>query len=446
VAVTARDFREVVAAKRDGRTLPAAEVEAFVLAYGRGEVPDVLAAAFLMACVIRGLDADETLAMTRAMIASGETVSFDGIDLPTVDKHSTGGVADGVTLVFAPLAAALGLAVAKLSGRGLGHTGGTLDKLESIPGCRTDLSPAEIEAQVSAIGCAVAAQSSNLVPADGALYALRDATATVPSTALIAASVMSKKLAVNTDLIVLDVKAGSGAFMKTADEARELGRACLDLGRGAGRRAHVSVTDMSQPLGNAIGNAIDVAEAVRVLRGEERGRLGDLSVAFAARALIELQGSSSVDAERRADDAIASGAALERFRRMVEAQGGDPRVVDDPTAVLPSAPVRLPIEATAAGTLASVDAEALGLASGALGAGRQRKGDPVDPAVGIVFTPKIGDRLDRGDPIGEVHARTRDDAEEAVRRVRAAMTVVEHDVAPPPLVIDAFGTEEEWEA
>ena len=444
--MTGRDFRDVVAAKRDGRTLAAADVEAFVLAYGRGDVPDALASAFLMACVIRGLDADETLAMTHAMIASGETVSFEGVDLPTVDKHSTGGVADGVTLVFAPLAAALGLAVAKLSGRGLGHTGGTLDKLESIPGLRTDLSPAEIETQVSANGCAVAAQSSNLVPADGALYALRDATATVPSTALIAASVMSKKLAVSTDLIVLDVKAGSGAFMKTAGAARGLARACLDLARGAGRHAHVSVTDMSQPLGSAIGNAIDVAEAVRVLRGEERGRLGDLCVTFAARALIELGGVAPVDAEARADEAIASGAALERFGRMVEAQGGDPRVVDDPAAVLPSAPVRLPMEATRAGTLASVDAEALGLASGALGAGRQRKGDPVDPAVGIVFTPKIGDRLEPGDPIGDVHARTRDDAEEAVRRVRATMTVVEHDVAPPPLVIDAFGTGEERHA
>jgi pyrimidine-nucleoside phosphorylase len=443
VAMTARDFREVVAAKRDGRTLPAPDVEAFVLAYGRGDVPDALAAAFLMAASIRGLDADETLAMTRAMIASGDTVSFTGIDLPTVDKHSTGGVADGVTLVFAPLAAELGLGVAKLSGRGLGHTGGTLDKLEAIPGLRTDLSPHEIEAQVVRVGCAVAAQSANLVPADGALYALRDATATVPSTALIAASVMSKKLAVATDLILLDVKAGSGAFMKTADDARGLARACLDLARGAGRRAHVSVTDMSQPLGDAIGNAIDVVEAVRVLRDETRGRLRDLCVAFAARALIELDGVVPADAERRADEAISSGAALERFRRMVQAQGGDPRVVDDPVAVLPAAPLRLPMDATTAGTLASVDAEALGLASGALGAGRQRKGDPVDPAVGIVFTPKIGDRLEAGDPIGEVHARTRDDAEEAVARVRAAMHLVDHDVEPPALMLDAFGGREE---
>ena len=436
--MSARDFREVVAAKRDGQTLPGPEVEAFVAAYGRGEIPDPLAASFLMACLLRGLDAGETLAMTQAMIASGETVPLDGIERPTVDKHSTGGVADGVTLVFAPLAAAIGLAVAKLSGRGLGHTGGTLDKLESIPGLRTDLAPSEMESQVARIGCAVAAQSANLVPADGALYALRDATATVPSIALIAASVMSKKLAVGTDLILLDVKAGSGAFMKTADDARDLARACLQLAQGAGRRAHVTVTDMSQPLGTAIGNALDVAEAIRILRGEERGRLGELCVWFASRALRELEGVEGSDAERQVDAAIASGEALERFRRMVEAQGGDPRVVDDPEGMLPRAPVRLPIEADRTGTLAAVDAEALGLASGALGAGRRRKGDPVDPAVGIVFTPKIGDRVERGGGIGVVHARSEEAADEAIRRVSTSLRWTEDEVPAPPLVIAVF--------
>jgi len=442
-AVTSRDLRDIVAAKRDGQTLAPPDVEAFVQAYGRGEVTDALAAAFLMACVIRGLDANETFAMTRAMIASGETVSFRAVEAPTVDKHSTGGVADGVTLVFAPLAAAMGLAVAKLSGRGLGHTGGTLDKLESIPGLRTDLTPDEIERQVGSTGCAVAAQSPNLVPADGALYALRDATATVPSTALIAASVMSKKLAVETDLILLDVKAGSGAFMKTTEDARELARACLGLAQGADRRAHVAVTDMSQPLGTAIGNALDVAEAVRVLRGEEPGRLHDLCVWFAARAQVEPTRVDEAVARRRAEEAIARGDALERFRGMVEAQGGDPGVVDDPDGVLPQAPVRLPIEAAEAGTLAAVDAEALGLASGALGAGRRRKGDAIDPAVGIVFTPKIGDVLEPGQPMGVVHARTDDDAREASKRVMAALEIGEDAVEAPPLVIESFGDEKE---
>src|ERR671924_1356445 len=297
------DPRAIVASKRDGQTLTDEQIEAFVESFARGEISDALAAAFLMACLIRGLDADETLALTRAMVASGETVAFSGLARPAVDKHSTGGVAGGVTLLFAPLGAALGLKVAKVSGRGLGHTGGTLDKLESIPGLRTDLSPEEIRAQVEDIGCAVAAQSSNLVPADGALYALRDATATVPSIPLIAASVMSKKLAVGTDLILLDVKAGSGAFMKTPEEARQLAEACLALAAGWGRRVSAAVTDMSQPLGDAVGNALDVAEAIVVLTGEEGGRLRELAVRFAAKALELTKG---VDPEQALVEAAAA--------------------------------------------------------------------------------------------------------------------------------------------
>ena len=428
------DLRPVVAAKRDGKTLSEAEVGAFVAGYTKGEIPDALAAAFLMACVLRGLDAEETLALTRAMVESGDTLSFSGLGRATVDKHSTGGVADGVTLVFAPLAAALGLAVAKLSGRGLGHTGGTLDKLESIPGFRTDLSPEEIRRQVEEVGCAVAAQSPNLVPADGALYALRDATATVPSVPLIAASVMSKKLAVETDLILLDVKTGSGAFMKTPEDARELAEACLALAAGWGRKASVAVTDMSQPLGDAVGNALDVAEAVGLLRGESGGRLRELSVLFAARALELTNSVPREQALAQAAEAIDRGAALERFRAMVQAQGGDPRVVDDPEGVLPRAAVREPLLADRSGVLVAVEAEEIGLASVGLGAGRLRKGDPVDPAVGIVVHPKIGDRLEAGAPIGEVHARDREAAAEATRRVLAAMNVADGPVQPPPLV------------
>jgi pyrimidine-nucleoside phosphorylase len=423
-----------VAAKRDGKSLPADEVEHFVLAYGRGEIPDALAAAFLMAALLNGLDRDETLAMTRGMVASGETVSFTGLGRLTVDKHSTGGVGDGVTLVFAPLAASLGLAVAKLSGRGLGHTGGTLDKLESIPGLRTDLAPVEIERQVEWVGCAVAAQSPDLVPADGAMYTLRDATATVPSVPLIAASVMSKKLAVTTDLILLDVKVGSGAFMKTLEDANTLAAACLELARGARRRCGVAVTDMAQPLGDAVGNALDVAEAVRILRGEDRGRLRELAVWFVARALEALEGAAFSEASARAANALDAGDALDRFRDMVEAQGGDPRVVDDPEGVLPRAPVVLPIEADRGGVLAQVDAEQIGLASGALGAGRVRKGDAIDPAVGIVVRSKIGDALEAGQRIGEVHARDEGSAAQAVRRVLAACTLAEDAVEAPPLV------------
>jgi pyrimidine-nucleoside phosphorylase len=432
--VTLGDPRVVVARKRDGLALAPADIQAFVEAYTAGEVSDALAAAFLMACLLRGLDDDETLALTRAMIDSGDVVSFGDLGRPAIDKHSTGGVADGVTLAFAPMAAALGLAVAKLSGRGLGHTGGTLDKLESIPGLRTDLSPEEIARQVTDIGCAVAAQSANLVPADGKLYALRDATATVPSVPLIAASVMSKKLAVQTDLILLDVKAGSGAFMKTPEDADVLARACLSLARGWGRPADVAVTDMSQPLGDAVGNALDIAEAVELLRGTFRGRLRDLAVIFAARALEATEHVPHGEAVARAEQALDGGEALERFRSMVAAQGGDPRVVDDPQGVLPRASVVLPIQAGTDGTLAAVDAEAIGSASVALGAGRIHKGDPIDPAVGLVVRSKIGDRLEEGEPIGEVHARSEEDAAEAVRRVLAALTLTDDDVQPPPLI------------
>jgi pyrimidine-nucleoside phosphorylase len=436
--VTAVDHRQVVAAKRDGATLTAEAIEGFVGAYTRGEVADPLAAAFLMASLIRGLDADETLALTRAMVGSGDTVTFGDLGRPSVDKHSTGGVADGVTLVFAPLAAALGLAVAKLSGRGLGHTGGTLDKLESIPGLRTDLEPSAIARQVAEVGCAVAAQSPNLVPADGKLYALRDATATVPSVALIAASVMSKKLAVQTDLILLDVKCGSGAFMKTTEDAVALTQACLALANGWGRRCEAAVTDMSQPLGDAIGNALDVAEAVDLLSGRLHGRLRELAVAFAARAAAHADDRPLAEAEAAAERALDDGSALERFGAMIERQGGDRRVVDDPWAVLPRAPVVLPLLADRDGVVASIEAEAIGLASVALGAGRLRKGDPIDPAVGIVLHAKLGDRLSEGEPIGEVHARDDAGAEEASRRVLAAVGTGER-AAPPPLVHAWFG-------
>ena len=432
--MTVSDPRQIVASKRDGHTLAAEEVEAFIEGYTRGEIEDALASAFLMACLLRGMDGAETLALTRALIASGDTVRFVGLDRPTVDKHSTGGVADGVTLVFAPLAAALGLAVAKLSGRGLGHTGGTLDKLESIPGLRTDLEPEAMTRQVREVGCAVAAQSPRLVPADGRLYALRDATATVPSIPLIAASVMSKKLAVETDLILLDVKAGAGAFMKSPEDAEALAEACLGLSRGWGRQARVAVTDMEQPLGDAVGNALDVVEAVEVLTGVHRGRLRELAVAFAARGLSVTSGRDLDAAAREAERALDDGSALERFRAMIEAQGGDPRVVDDPVGVLPRAPVVMSIEADRAGTLARMATEDIGLASGALGAGRMHKGDPIDPSVGIVVRCKIGDRLDVGEPIGEVHARDDDDAREAARRVLDALVMREGTVQPPPLV------------
>lgn len=428
------DFRDVVAAKRDGATLPEEDIRTFMLAYARAEIPDYLAAAFLMAAFIRGLDARETLALTSAMVESGATLALKGVSRPKVDKHSTGGVADGVTLVFAPLAASLGLAVAKLSGRGLGHTGGTLDKLEAIPGFRTDLSPDELERQVEEVGCAVAAQSSDLVPADGALYALRDATATVPSIPLIAASVMSKKLAVASDLILLDVKAGSGAFMKTPEDADDLASACMDLSRQWGRLAGAAVTDMSQPLGEAVGNALEVAEAVAVLRGERGGRLHDLAIEFAAVAQRALLDVGKEEARGRAARALSSGEAAEAFRRMVTSQGGNPQVVDEPDSILPRAPVVARVKADRSGFLAAVDAEAIGRIAANLGAGRAQKEDRIDPAVGLTLVVKVGDQVDRGDEIGTVHARDDVAAQDAAGRVLSSLQLSEEPVSPPPLV------------
>jgi thymidine phosphorylase len=285
----------------------------------------------------------------------------------------------------------------------------------------------------------VAAQTANLVPADGALYALRDATATVPSIPLIAASVMSKKLAVGTDLILLDVKAGSGAFMKTPDDARALARACARLARDWGHPTRCAVTDMSQPLGDAIGNALDVVEAVELLRGELHGRLRDAAVMFAGEALSRLRGVGMGEGRARAAAALDSGEAVEVFRRMIEAQGGDPRVVDDPAGTLPRAAVVTPIVAERDGYLAAVDAEALGRASSDLGAGRRKKGDAIDPAVGIVFRLKVGERAEAGGDLGAVHARAPDDADGCARRVLEALTWSEAPVPAPPLVYDWYG-------
>jgi pyrimidine-nucleoside phosphorylase len=428
------DVREALARKRDGGVLTEDEIRAVALGYARGEVADHVASAFLMAAFIQGLDVEETTFLTRAMVDSGTTLPLAGVTRPKVDKHSTGGVADAVTLVFAPLAASLGLAVAKLSGRGLGHTGGTLDKLESIPGFRTDLTVEALERQVEEVGCAVAAQSRDLVPADGTLYALRDATATVPSGPLIAASVMSKKLAVETDLVLLDVKAGSGAFMKTPEDAERLAGVCVGLAEAWGRRCTAAVSDMSQPLGDAVGNAIDVAEAVTILRGEGEGRLRELTLLFAAQAQGALLKTPEREALERAERALTSGEALESFRKMVEAQGGDPRVVDDPASVLPTAPHVRPLVAETQGSVAAMDAEAIGRASVMLGAGRLRKGDAIDPSVGVVLHAKIGDRLEAGRPIGEIHAREAASADAAAAQVLAALTLSEETVAPPPLV------------
>lgn len=425
---------DLIARKRDGGELPGDELRELVLGYAGGELPDYQMAAFLMAGYLRGFTQAETEALTDAMLASGERLDLSRLAGPTVDKHSTGGVADGTTLVVGPLAAAIGMQVLKLSGRGLGHTGGTLDKLESIPGMRVELSTEELLDQVERVGLAVAAQSASLVPADKAMYALRDVTATVGSTALIASSVMSKKLAGGASCILLDVKAGSGAFMKDVPTAAELARTCVRLGQAAGRRTAALVTDMDQPLGDLVGNAVEVQEAVELLRGERRGRMLDLCLILTGH-LAALAGVAPSPDEGRqlAAKALGGGAGLEKLRDLVAAQGGDPRVVDD-LSLLPQAPVRRDLTAPASGWLAEVDAEAVGRAAAGLGAGRRRKEDRIDPAVAIELAVKLGDRVDAGDPIGGIAARDQAAAEAAAREVSAALRFAEQPSQAPALV------------
>jgi pyrimidine-nucleoside phosphorylase len=430
---------EVIARKRDGGEIPADQLRTFVLAYAREELPDYQMAAFLMAGYLRGFTKGETEALTEAMVASGDRLDLRRLSGPTVDKHSTGGVADGTTLVVGPLAAALGMQVIKLSGRGLGHTGGTLDKLESIPGFRVGLDPDELLDQVERIGLAVAAQTADLVPADKAIYALRDVTATVGNVALIASSVMSKKLAGGAASILLDVKTGSGAFMHETAEAVELARTCVGLGRAAGRATAALVTDMSQPLGELVGNAVEVREAVEALRGERPGRFLDLCLTLTGHLAALAGRAGDPEAGRRdAERALERGDGLERFRDFVAAQGGDPRVVDD-LSLLPQAPVTVEVAAPADGWLEAVDAEAVGRVAAALGAGRQRKDDAVDPAVAVELSTKIGDGVEAGRPTGRILARDEEAARAAADGLLAALRWSDRPVQAPPLVHEVVG-------
>ena len=430
---------EVIAAKRDGREVPAQALHDFVLGYARDEVADYQMSAFLMAGYLAGFSRAEALALTRAMVDSGDTLDLSGLSGPTVDKHSTGGVGDGTTLVVAPLAAELGMQVVKLSGRGLGHTGGTLDKLESIPGMRTELDGAELTEQVERIGLAVCAQTADLVPADKAMYALRDVTATVDNVALIASSVMSKKLAGGAEAILLDVKTGSGAFMKQHDHSLELAELCVELGTDSGRATGALITDMSQPLAQAVGNASEVREAIEVLRGEREGRFTELCVALAGHmAALTGRVSDGHEGAERAREALSNGAALERFRRFVEAQGGDPRVVEDPS-LLPQAPVSREVRAGREGWLEAVDAEAVGRAAASVGAGRQRKEDEIDLAVGIDFLASIGDEVSAETVLARVWANDDGAAEAAGRELLEALSWSEEPVRAPALIHAVLG-------
>ncbi|WP_027719250.1 pyrimidine-nucleoside phosphorylase [Desulfovirgula thermocuniculi] len=395
---------DIILKKRQGQELSREEIEFFVRGYAGGEIPDYQAAAFLMAVYFRGLSFRETADLTMAMVASGETVDLSSIPGRKVDKHSTGGVGDKTTLVLAPLVAAAGVPVAKMSGRGLGHTGGTIDKLESIPGLRVSLTPQEFISQVRKIGLAVVAQSGNLVPADKKLYALRDVTATVDSVPLIASSVMSKKIAAGAEAIVLDVKVGDGAFMRTMEEARSLATTMVAIGRLVGRQTTAVISDMDQPLGFAVGNALEVREAIEALAGNGPADLVELCLVLGGHMLF-LAGAAATPGEGagRLEEVLRSGRALEKFKEMVREQGGDPKTVEEPDR-LPLARHREVVVARGEGYVCAVKAKKIGRAAMLLGAGREKKEDSIDHGVGVVLHKKSGDYVKSGEALATLYA------------------------------------------
>jgi thymidine phosphorylase len=410
---------DVIRAKRDGGTLDDAQIDWVVDAYTRGVVADEQMAALAMAILLRGMSPGEIARWTAAMIASGERLDLSSVDRPTADKHSTGGVGDKITLPLTPLVAACGAAVPQLSGRGLGHTGGTLDKLESIPGLRTALSNAEFLHQLQTVGAAICAAGEGLAPADRKLYALRDVTGTVEAIPLIASSIMSKKIAEGTSALVLDVKVGSGAFMKTADEARELARTMVELGGAHGVTTVALLTDMTTPIGYAVGNAVEVAESVDVLAGGGPADVVELTLAL-AREMLAAAGLPDADPAA----ALANGQAMDSWRALVRAQGGDP------DATLPAARETETVRADRDGYVSSVDAYAIGVAAWRLGAGRARKEDPVSGAAGVVLHKKPGDPVRRGETLFE--ARTDDAGRIPAALAAADGAIVLADAAPQP--------------
>ncbi|MDI6906201.1 MAG: thymidine phosphorylase [Thermoanaerobacterales bacterium] len=394
---------DLILKKRNGEALTAEEIRYLIDGYVREEIPDYQVAAWLMAVWFKGMDVREMADLTAAIVDSGERADLSGIPGIKLDKHSTGGVGDKTTLVVAPLVAAAGGTVVKMSGRGLGHTGGTIDKLESIPGFRTALSPEEMVSQARAVRLAIVAQTGNLTPADKKLYALRDVTATVDSVPLIAASVMSKKIASGANAVVLDVKAGSGAFMRQAEDALELARAMVGIGQSQGLAVTALITNMDQPLGRAVGNALEVAEALAVLRGEGPADLRELCLLVASHMLV--LGRLAPDTGRACETLeglLAGGKALARFREWVAAQGGDVSIVDDPGR-LPRARRRIEVPSPAAGFVQAIDAAAVGRAAMLLGAGRLTKEASIDPAVGVVLRKKIGDPVDAYEALAVMH-------------------------------------------
>ena len=426
---------DIIRAKRDGDALSREAIEAFVTGVTDGSWPDYQASALLMAIVLKGMNPVETAWLTDAMARSGDRVDLSHIPGIKVGKHSTGGVGDKVSIVLAPLAASCGVVVPKMSGRGLGHTGGTLDKLESIPGFRVALSLDEYQKMLAEVGCCLISQTATIAPADKTLYALRDVTGTIESLPLIASSVMSKKLAEGSDALVLDVKCGRGAFMQRPPEARALARALVSIGTAAGVRTEAFITRMDVPLGRAVGNALEIAECIDLLKGEGPADLTELIVRLGTRMVrLAEQAASDDEATAKVRHALASGAALAKLREMIAGQGGDVSVVDDPSR-LPSAALTHMITAPRAGFVTSLDALLVGRAAVALGAGRDKKGDAVDLSAGILLPKKPGDAVTRGEPVMELRYNNPARLDAAVALATQAMVVGDLAPAPQPLVL-----------
>ena len=432
---------DVILKKKAGGALSPEEIRAFARGAADGSVPDYQLAALLMAICWRGMTAEETACLTMEMMRSGSVVDLSAIDGVCVDKHSTGGVGDTTTLVLVPLAAACGAKVAKLSGRGLGHTGGTLDKLESIPGCSVNVSIEDFIRQVQEIGCAVIGQTQDLCPADKALYALRDVTGTVGSIPLIASSIVSKKLASGAGAIVLDVKTGSGALMQTVEESIELAKAMVEIGAQAGRPILALVTGMDQPLGTHVGNALEVKEAIDILAGRAGGDLLTVSLELGSRMLIASGIAKDVeDGKARMMQALESGAGLAKLKEMIIAQGGEGRVCDD-VDYLPHAAYKIRVPAPASGYVARMDTAAIGRCAQALGAGRQKKTDVIDPAVGLVMDVRLGDEVKAGDSLATLYLNKPELANEAVARMQQAIAIAKEKPELPPLIYAAVSRE-----
>jgi pyrimidine-nucleoside phosphorylase len=427
---------DLIIKKRDGGALTGEEIAWLIEHYTSGDVPDYQMAAWAMAVVLRGMDDRETADLTLAIARSGDMLDLHDVAPITVDKHSTGGVGDKTSLVLGPLAASVGLSVAKMSGRGLGFTGGTLDKLEAIPGFRVNLAIDEFRRSVADVGLVIAGQSADLAPADKQLYALRDVTGTVESIPLIAASVMSKKLAAGADCIVLDVKVGQGAFMKTIDDARALAERMVAIGRHAGRKVAAVITSMDQPLGHAIGNALEVKEAIATLQGHGPSDFVELCLTLGTQLML-LAGKAdrAEEAEAQLRAALDSGAAWHIFRSFIANQGGDVGVLDEPR-LLPEATVVEPVHALHGGYITQIDALELGMIAGELGGGRQKKDDPIDYSVGMVLERKVGEFVAQGAPLATIHASRIEDVTRVHDRVRDAFQLSAEATVPPPLVYE----------